>query len=126
MCVCGCTRVCVSVCEYVCVCICVCVCMCVCDSTYIHIVMVPQESSSVLDEFIKELTSLLYPKGRHSGSLSHPVNSSLIPSLEVNQFYENAITTQEFAVKLEKRINEAIKQSIKKIDIEEIQMICWK
>ena len=69
---------------------------------------------------MKELTNLVYPKGKNLP------NSSLIPPLEVNQFYENAITAKEFTIKVEGRINEAMKQSIKKIDVEDIQMICWK
>ena len=77
---------------------------------------------------MKELTNLVYPKGK-TLPLTHSLTQSdflLIPPLEVNQFYENAITTQEFTIKLETRINEAMKLSIKKIDIDDIQMICWK
>lgn len=86
-----------------------------------------KESCTVLDDFVQELTNLVYPKGKHSNSRDLPqLDSQLIPTLEVNQFYESAITTQEFAIKLEKGINDVIKQSVKTIDIEDIQMICWK
>ena len=73
---------------------------------------------------MKELTTLVYPKGKGSSAIQS--NILLIPPLEVDQFYENAITTQEFAMKVEARISEAIKQSIKKIDVEDIHKMCWK
>lgn len=72
----------------------------------------------------------MYPKGKNSAlDLTQSLSQSsflLIPSLEVNQFYENAITTQEFTIKVETRINGAMKLNLKKIDIDDIQMICWK
>lgn len=75
---------------------------------------------------MKELTNLVFPKGKSSSPNAFSQSDYLIPSLEVNQFYESAITTQEFTIIVERRIKEAIKQSTKKIDIEDVQMICWK
>jgi len=44
----------------------------------------------------------------------------------VNQFYENAIAAEEFAIMMERRIKDAMDQASKTVDIEKLQMICWK
>ena len=44
----------------------------------------------------------------------------------MNQFYENAIAAEEFAIMMERRIKDAMDHTSKNVDIEKLQMICWK
>jgi len=76
-----------------------------------------------------DITELIrHPKRKNAeaGSFRSPEHTPLIPPIEVNQFYENAIAAEEFTIMVERRIKDAMDQSSKKVDIEKLQMICWK
>ena len=97
-----------------------------------HLSVSQQVGSSILDDFISVLTSVVNPSSPDDKKKNkefiplHVPPPPIVTSFDINKFYENVLSATDFTKLLESQLKAASLEVARELNVDKIQEICWK